>query len=496
MYDKLLNLINTLKMKNKILSIFVFILLFASCTKDFESYNTDKKNPATTPGDPLFTSGTIALVDQLYSTNVNVNVWKLFSQYWTETTYVDEVNYNVLSRNIPDLQFRIYYRDILRDLKESRTLISAETPILESDKIVKNNKLLIIDILSSYTYQQLVDMFGNVPYSEALQIEDITPAYDDAFTIYKDLIVKVNTALTGLDDSYGSFGSADPIYNGNVASWKKFANSLKIKLGIAIADADATLAQTTIESAFSGAFTSKDDEAVMEYFSYPPYQNPLYDDLVASGRHDFVPANTIVDLMNQLKDPRRSAYFTLYYNATLDTFIYKGGTYGVRSSYAKYSHINDNIQVSNYPGTVMSYTEVLFYLAEAAARGFNVGQTADVLYYNAISSSILEWGGTSADISAYFLEPDVVYNTADWRKCIGTQSWLASYVRGFEGYTTWRRLDYPIFTVAPRISGYDQIPVRFTYPVNEQTLNADNYYNAASAIGGDIMTTKLFWDKF
>jgi hypothetical protein len=62
------------------------------------------------------------------------------------------------------------------------------------------------------------------------------------------------------------------------------------------------------------------------------------------------------------------------------------------------------------------------------------------------------------------------------------------------GYTTWRRLDYPVFNVAPTLETTQDIPTRFTYPIEEQTLNADNYKSASSAIGGDEMTTKLFWD--
>jgi len=81
---------------------------------------------------------------------------------------------------------------------------------------------------------------------------------------------------------------------------------------------------------------------------------------------------------------------------------------------------------------------------------------------------------------------------------IGLQSWLANYTRGLEGYTTWRRLDYPIFNLPTSITSYTDIPVRFTFPVNEQTLNAARYNEAAKALGagGDKVTTKIFWDKY
>jgi len=93
----------------------------------------------------------------------------------------------------------------------------------------------------------------------------------------------------------------------------------------------------------------------------------------------------------------------------------------------------------------------------------------------------------------------VLYSTApgNWKQKIGTQAWLALYIRGLEGYNVWRRLDFPILNLPPAPETPDgQVPKRFTYPVNEQTLNKLNYEAAADKIGGDFMDTKLFWDKF
>jgi hypothetical protein len=277
-----------------------------------------------------------------------------------------------------------------------------------------------------------------------------------------------------------------------VAEWIKFANSLKIKLGITVADVDPTLARTAIEAAWAGAFTSSADNALFHYLSSTPNNNPLNADLVLSGRDDFVPANTIVDIMNTLNDPRRPFYFTTI-NGT-----YSGGVYGESNPFAQYSHIAPAIEDPAFPGIVMTYDEVLFYLAEAAARGFNVGDTPESYYNKAITESILFWGGTQADATAYLANPAVAYATAtgDWRQKIGTQAWIAFYTRGQEGYTEWRRLDYPVLNIPPAKTSYDQIPKRFTYPVNEQTLNKANYTKASQNIGGDELTTKLFWDIY
>jgi hypothetical protein len=194
--------------------------------------------------------------------------------------------------------------------------------------------------------------------------------------------------------------------------------------------------------------------------------------------------------MNTLQDPRREAYFTTLGGE------YVGGKYGYSNSFSQYSHISDLIQEPTFPGLMLTYSEVCFYMAEAAARGYNVGGTAEAWYNKGITASFDFWGVSGA--AAYLAKPAVAYTTATgtWKQKIGTQSWLAAYTRGIEAYTTWRRLDFPVLNLPEDATKYSDIPVRFTFPVNEQTLNATNYSAISSAIGGDLITTKIFWDKF
>ena len=479
-------------MKKVYLIFIVLTALTVSCTKDFEEMNTDTKHPVEVPGVTLFTNAQVALADQIASTNVNLNIWKLVAQYWTETTYIDEANYDIINRTIPDNNFRTYYRNILVDFKEASKLISDETAVGTDETIAKANKLQIIDLLMVYTYHRMVDIFGNIPYSQALDVDNnITPVYDDAATIYKDMLDRIDDVIGNLDDSGGSFGSADLYYDGDVEAWIKFAYSLKVKIGINLSDVNGSLAQTTIEGAAPNVFESSEDDCVLVYTNTTPNTNPLYEDLVLSGRKDFVPANTIVDIMNGLVDPRMDDYFDLN-----DMSEYIGGDYGYSNSYLNFSHISDQIKVAEFPCPILTYTEVEFYLAEAAARGYSVGDAED--HYNAgIESSIVEWGGTEDDYEAYIAQASVAYGTAapTWEEVIATQSWIASYTRGLVGWTTWRRLDWPEMNIPESPESDDgQVPKRFTYPVNEQTLNSANYYQAASDIGGDLMFTKLFWD--
>ena len=271
----------------------------------------------------------------------------------------------------------------------------------------------------------------------------------------------------------------------------KFGNALKIRMGTLIADVDPATAKTTIESAYSKAFASNADRAALQYQGSFPNTNPLWLDLVQSGRHDYIPANTIVDMMNTLEDPRRAAYFTMKDGK------YVGGIYGSTNSWSSFSQLGDQFFEPDFEGVLLTYDEQLFYLAEAAARGWSVGGTAAELYNKAILASMSYWGVSDADAQAYLAKPAVAYATAtgDWKQKIARQEYLALYNRGLEAWTMYRRLDAP--TLRPLPGGTTPtVPKRFTYPAQEQTLNGANVQAAAAAIGGDQQTTKLFWDLY
>lgn len=471
-------------MKKIIIAFIVLIGFSTSCTKDFNDYNTDKKNPTDVPGVMLFANAQKELGDQVASTNVNLNVWKLFAQYWTETTYTDEANYDIINRTIADLAFRTYYRDMLSDLKDARMLIENTEPTSDAEAAEKNNQLQIIEIVRAYAYQRLVDTFGDVPYTEALDIENISPVYDDAATIYDDLISRVQTAVGALTEADGSFGDYDLYFGGDVAMWKKFGNSLLVKLGITLAEVNPGKAQTVVEGAYAGAL----GEFERVELAYPggAMSNPLYQDMVQSGRDDFVAANTIVDIMNDLEDPRRPAYFTEGPDGG-----YIGGEYGYSSAFPNYSHVAPRIQEPTYPITLMSYTEISFYLAEAAERGWSVGGTAEQHYINAVTGSFHYWMVDG-------VEDYLAANPYNGMESIGMQAYIAFYVRGFVGYTSYRRLGYPEMNVpeSPAESADGAVPRRFTYPVNEQTLNAANRQAAVDKQfpNGDRLSSRIFWD--
>jgi hypothetical protein len=483
-------------MKN-IFAIFLVFLVFSSCTK-LEELNQNTKDPSKVPGESLFTGAQLYLANQMVTPNVNRNIFRLFAQYWTETTYTDESNYDITTRPIPGNHWDQLYVNVLKGLDESSKVLTADGNLPGDDPKVLQNKLAIAEVMSVYTYSVLVESFGNVPYSQALNPSILLPVYDDGLTVYKDLLVRLDAAISKMDKGYGSFGGEDNMYGGNVDQWYKFANSLKLRMGMLMSDVDNAIAKKAVEEAAANVIMDNADNASISYMDAQPNNNPVNENLVASGRDDFVPANTLVDMMNTLNDPRRPLYYTEIDTNTAPggspEMAYVGGIYGASNNFANYSHVADPLLVPTFEMLMFDASEAAFLLAEGAARGFNVGGTAEEHYNRAIKASITYWGGSEADADTYIAQSDVSYNSEkSWQQKIGEQKWIALYNRGFEAWTAFRMLDYPQLVAPP--DAESDLPVRLTYPTVEQTLNGTNRAAAATAIGGDDVSTKLFWDK-
>ncbi|RXK49846.1 SusD/RagB family nutrient-binding outer membrane lipoprotein [Aquirufa rosea] len=474
----------------KIFLVFVPLLLLASaCTEDISQLNVETKRPAAVPAPTLFSNAIKTISGSLASASVNTNVFRFTVSHWAMSTYQDEAQYDFATRNIPQGWWTTMYRDVIADLRESAKLINADASLSAGEKA---NKLAILDVMEVYTYSILVNTFGNIPYSESLNPAILFPKYDDAKTVSTDLINRLNADISKMNASAAGFASAeDLIYKGSVSKWIKFANTLRMKLGMIQADVDATLAKTAVESSDANAISSAADNGLFTYMAASPNQNPLYVDIVLGGRSDYIAAKDLMDKLIGWNDPRKSAYFT-----PNNAGVYAGGIVGKGNTYVDFSRAGTKVIDASAPYVLADYVETEFLRAEAKERGFNVAGTAESHYNNAIRASIIYWGGTAADADAYLAQADVAYSTAagDWKQKIGTQKWIALYNRPYEGWVEIRRLDQPkISTPVGAKSGF---PTRLTYAANEQTLNGTNYTAAASAIGGDVVTTKLYWDKF
>ena len=481
----------------KLYTILVGAALLSSCAKSLDEYNVDQKKATVVPAATLFTAAQKSFADVMTSPSVNTNVFRFYVQQWTTTEYLDEPRYNLTARPLPQAFWSAIYKDVLSDLTESKRIINADA-LINAD--VKANELAQIGVMEVLAWSTLVNTFGNIPYSEAMNIGNVQPKYDDAATIYSDLLVRLDAALAGFKTTSTGFGTADLLYSSNIASWIKFGNSLKLRLGLILADKDAAKAKTVVEAAATKVFTSAADNARFPYTLSPPNNNPISTNANKglTTRTDYIAASTLVDKMNALSDPRRAGFFTQVGAS------YIGGYVGFTNSYANFSTMAARISAYDFEALLLDYPETEFALAEASARGFAVPGTAEQHYKNAVTASIVYWGGTTAQADVYLARPDVAYTTAstNYKESIGVQKWIALYNRGYESWTEWRRLDFPKLSppsAATAPAGQSvpaglSIPVRLIYPINEQTLNGAARSAAAAAIGGDLVTTKLFWD--
>lgn len=480
----------------KLILIAVLISFTFSC-EDFEGWNIDQKHPGEVSGSYLVTSAQKALARQMQSTNVNSNIFKMYAQHWTETTYTDEANYDLITRDVGGSFWSELNRNVLADLEDAKGKIADDVAL---DATTKANQLAVIELIQIYTWHILVDAYGDIPYTEALQgIDNLVPAYDDDAAIYSSLFSKIDIALQQLSGGGNSFGGADLFYNGNVTRWTRFGNSLKLKMAVRISDVDNGTASTkATEAVNAGVFEDHQDNFAFPFEGTPPNTNTLWEDLVQSNRNDFVIANTLVDLIVSLNDPRRFVYMDE--NMGEDTFV--GGPYGANNSYNSYTHIGDLFRTEAFEGLLMSYSEVKFLLAEASARGL-IGEDAETHYNEAIHANFTYWAKhvqkyyPQDDIDeavAEYLDQDVVaYDSGNWKKSIGTQKWLSLYARGFEAWASWKLLDYPNTMNRPFFSELP-VPRRYIYPLGENDVNGANYEAASSAMGGDNLDSRVFWD--
>ncbi len=250
---------------------------------------------------------------------------------------------------------------------------------------------------------------------------------------------------------------------------------------------------------------SNDDNAKLQYdgSSGGLANNPWY--VNAQTRADYVVSKPLIDYLIELDDPRLMVYADPTQNsAGTANPIYAGKPYGVTEAVAAETATADvSFPGSTYfynvsaPLVMLTYSEVLFNQAEAAARGWTDGDAGD-LYAQAITASMNQYGITDqAAIDAYIAQPDVAYDAANFRMSIGNQKWLALYWQGIEGWSEYRRLGYPDLAPAPAaLNSSGEIPRRHAYTNDEFSLNQDNY-NAAvqSQFGGtDSIDGRVWWD--
>jgi len=420
--------------------------------------------------------------------------WKnLFCQHFSQPgiSQSDPNLYELHPYQVNDF-FKTSYHSIL-DLQEIIRLC-AEDPDAQRVGGDPVNQVAQARILRAWKFQNMTDYWGDIPYSETLAGK-LAPRYDTQESIYHDLLRELEEAAAQIRLDAPPLSAdaryADGIYLGYVGGWKKFANSLTLRVAIRMADRDWPAAKVAIEKAFAdGVFENNYDNA-WYVFLLPPsnYQNPY-----AQFKNYIFVSKPLMDVLKGLEDPRIPKYAAPAKN----TGDYEGLPYGLtlsnQSDRDNYSNLNETAAAPDGRVVLLDYVEVCFALAEAIERGAAIPGSAAEWYHKGIRASMEWWGVDPADIDVYLARTDVNYDTAPgtWKEKIGKQKWLALFMQGEQAWFEWRRLDFGILQPPP---GLDYIATRYIYPDLEQILNKASYDEAVIRLpGGDKVTSKVWWD--
>ena len=470
----------------------VAALSLSAC--DITSLNDDPNNPTQpTPG-YILSSAEVNLADTYWDSFNNGRFAILYAQYWTQNQYTDEDRYAYRDAVVNNYWNAFYLQ--ISNLQEIKRIVG-DNPIGFADP---ENQIAAAEILQVWAYHVLTDIYGDIPYTDALQgAENPAPAYTAQEEIYPDLIARLTTAQASINPAGAVSG--DVIFGGDAAKWKRFANSLKMRIAMRMADRLPDQAATAIREALAaGPMRSKIDAATLQFQASQPYSNPIWENYNISGRDDWAVTDALVAQLQG--DPRLPVYVDPT-PASGDTPAYVGLDYGLAGGVAaaipraNFSRPGAAVRTQTAPALLMLYDEVLFIQAEAAARGLIAGD-ANTLFRSAVAASLDYWTPGSGTANAAFVAGLPAVTPANYRQVLGVEKWLALYMQGVQGWSEWRRLDFTGVLDAPAGGKLDQfdgsIAVRLVYPSNEGSLNGANLAAAVASQGADTQGTKLWWD--
>lgn len=464
----------------------LFLFSIVSCKKELGKINQNPNAVEDPQPAYLLTGATKTSVDAYWNVGGS-NPSDLFIQYWAAIQYTDEDRYIFTSNSFQSFWTTLYQGSI----------VNLDKIISLAEKSDQPNYKGIALVLRSWNYCLLTDAYGDIPYSQSINIqENISPKYDPQKEVYEGLLKDLAAAQELLDPNAGPV-EGDVIYGGAIDRWKKFDNALRLRIALRLADREPEEARSVIrDMARAGNhYISSNEENAQLIYEDAPNDNPLYEAFLT--RDDYRISKTIVDKLFELHDPRLPMYVAPTQDPTPATYvgIPNGLLVGDASEWgiSKTSKPGDYFLASNAPAVIMSYAEVLFDRAEAAARGFT-DEDAAALYKKAIAASLQQYGIDKDAINNYLAQPGVQFDPDNYKRSIGVQKWIALFGQGPEAFAEWRRLDYP--KLRPAVAGVlnGKMPLRFIYPGTEQSLNKESYQKAIDHQGADLLTTKLWFD--
>lgn len=511
-----------------------------SCTDDFTEYNTNKSEmmavgPKQLAG--LFSRAQIQSCSWLSTDNysrMSSTMANHFSGYTVCGIYAQEQN--VMNTGWQNSGFNVIYSTVIPPLQS----------IFDVSKNGLNDAAYNVALIwKVFNLHRVTDLWGPVPYSKAGSGEAVVP-YESQKDVYYQMFNDLGKALDALTalvqktPELNVFGTGDMIYNGDVAKWIKFGNTLRLRLAIRISNIDPAKAQAEAEAAVKGGtLESNSEDALLAVNKWAsggngmPRMESFYQDVMSASMES---------LLKGYNDPRKEEFFSPVSPANItDAFPaelkanadgYHGmanGSEPTHFSYFKaYSKYGPRFKDGNQlvtPINIMNASEAYFLKAEGAWRGWNMGGTAQSFYEKGIETSIKQWKGTTysnVSITQYIngtslpVAPDnYPYNdppmtnipvkfstdkTTQYEQ-IMTQKWLALFPISFEAFAEYRRTRLPKlyakkYSANANVNSLTgQIVTRLPYPTGEKTSQPGEIEKAVQLLGGpDLETTPLWWD--
>ncbi|MDN5201069.1 SusD/RagB family nutrient-binding outer membrane lipoprotein [Fulvivirgaceae bacterium BMA10] len=392
----------------------------------------------------------------------------------------------------------------------------------------------VLDIWKVFMYHKVTDHWGPVPYSEA-GIGGASVAYDSQESMYTDFFTLLDNANSTLNASSASsvaiFEGFDRVFDGDIEKWRKFGNSLRLRLALRISDVDAENARIQAEAAVAaGVMESNDDNAFYEV------SEETFNNLNTMSGHNgwgFAMTASMESILKGYADPRMAIWFSPAPNTGFYSGQPNGGSTNRSWARNDVGATNDAIFGNDLRATkdieILLAAENFFNLSEAALNGWNVGGgTAQSYYEQGIEASMNQWGVTDVAAIANYIggttlpvEPDLAaeytavglsatppvqvpvawaVTEGDQRTQIAVQKYLGLYPESWEAWSDLRRTDanilYPLLNTENTDANVGRgLMKRLTYLPNEYSTNAEEVDKAIATLGGpDVGGTLVWWD--
>ena len=427
-------------------------------------------------------------------------------------------NFNQDNRDNTQQIWQRYYRSVIRNTYD--VISTTKDPS-------RTNLVNMAKILQSYAFLVLTDTYGDIPYTEAgkgYTDQMVYPKYDKQQAVYAGIIKDVSDAVAALDAAK-TRETADVLFGGDVAKWKKFGNSLLLRVGMRLSKVDATQAQSLVAKAVAGGvITSNADNVIIRHDAN--YLNSIGQLLNSTESNNFYLAAPFVDYLKKTNDPRLKSIAVRYVGASsgtqqtaakavIDPAVQIGMPFGYDNSSisgpVKSLGLASFYDFSQADRTRMNKTTARAYLltasqtnlliAEAITKGWVSGNAKD--YFDAgvkahmdqVSEMDANSVVSTSAADAYLAANPFSATTA--LEQINTQYWISCFLNGPEAFANFRRSGFPKLAPNPfpgkAIKG-DFIN-RLTYPNSEISVNSVNVKGAIANQGADDLDTKVWWHK-